>query len=94
MIANIHYGSLGRVVTICDKELLGKEFIEGKLKLTITKRFYEGQEKTEKELLSMIQDEDVLNIVGEKSIAFAIKNNFVQKENVKTIQGIPHAQSC
>lgn len=94
MIINIHQGENGRIITICDKELLGKEFIEGKFKLTISKRFYEGKEKNKEEILLTIKDGDILNIVGEKSINFAIENNFVTKENIRRIQGIPHAQSC
>lgn len=92
MNINIHNGPHGRVVTICDSNLLGKTFTEGKIVLNVSERFYKGEEKTEQEILSMITDDDVLNIVGEESCNFAIKHNLVDKDNVKKIGGVPHAQ--
>lgn len=93
MNVKIHNGPHGRVVAICDAELLGKKLTEGKISLTISERFYGGEEKTEKELIEIIKSDDVLNIIGEKSCDFAIKHKLIDKEHIKRIQGTPHAQS-
>lgn len=93
MNVKIHNGPHGRVVAICDTELLGKTLTEGKLSLTVSERFYGGEEKDEKELAALLKDDDVLNIVGEKSCDFAVKHKLIDKEHIKKIQGTPHAQS-
>ncbi len=92
MITQQHQSEDRIILSICDKELLGKKFHEGKKQLDIN-AFYDGEEKTEQETLAMITEETILNIVGKESIAFAIKHKFIHKEDVKTIQGVPHAQS-
>ncbi len=92
MNINIHNGPHGRVVALCDSNLLGKTFTEGKIVLNVSERFYKGEEVTEKEILPMLKGDDVLNIVGEESCNFAIKHKLVDKDNIKTIGGIPHAQ--
>lgn len=93
MLVKIHR-TYREIVAICDSELLGKIFKEGKIKLELTK-FYEGEEKTEEETLEIIQDmaiEDAtFNIVGEKSVALAISCGIISKEGIKTVQGVPFA---
>lgn len=81
------------IVSICDKELLGKCFEEGKFQLHIKESFFKGDEKTEEEVIEIMQDmskEDAtFNIVGKKSVNAAIKCGLVSKDSVKKIQRIP-----
>lgn len=83
------------IVTLCDKELLGKYFEEGKFQLDIKESFYKGDKTTEEEAITILQNmskEDAMfNIVGEKSIQTALKAGIISKEGIKTIQGIPFA---
>jgi hypothetical protein len=87
-----HYSEHSEVVSLCDSDLLGKCFEDKKLCLNISKRFYEGELLKEKEILPLIEERTVLNIVGKESIKFAIKHKFINKENIITIQNVPHAQ--
>ncbi len=84
------------VAGVCDKELVGKTFEEGKRILEITERFYGGEEvKEEKELMETLVDlakEDAtMMIVGKKSIDCALRAGIINKTGVKTVQGMPFA---
>jgi uncharacterized protein len=90
----IHKTIEGRkLVAICDSELLGKKFEEGKLQLDLTSQFYSGEITNQDEILNIISNAQILNIVGEKSIEFCLKNKFIVKENIIYIDNIPHAQA-
>jgi uncharacterized protein len=81
------------VVAVCDKELLGKIFEEGKFQLNVKENFYKGKEVSEKELLETISnysmEDATFNIVGENSVKIALKIGIISKEGIKKIEGIP-----
>lgn len=83
------------VVAICDKELLGRVFEEGKFQLDIKESFYKGEEVDEEELLEMIikmaREDATFNIVGKKSVSVALKAGVIAEEGVGKIQGVPFA---
>lgn len=92
------------VVAICDSDLLGKKFEElsesGELilQLDVKENFYKGKEGREidnEELLALIKsfslEDATFNIVGENSVAVAIRAGIVSRESVKRIQEIPYA---
>jgi hypothetical protein len=88
------------VIAVCDKELIGKKFEQGLLQLDIKESFYKGEEGkqvSEEEatnLMESFSDEDAtFNIVGKKSVACALKCGVIEKEGIKTVQGIPFALS-
>ncbi len=80
------------VVSLCDKELVGKEFQDGDACLAVNKRFYQGKEASREETAKALKEAKTINIVGEKSISLAIEEGLLIKENVKYVQGVPHAQ--
>ncbi len=94
MLVKIHK-SYRDVVSICDSNLLGQKFEQGNMQLDLTGEFFNGDEKTEKEVLSIIEDarrEDAtFNIVGEKSVSLALKAGIVEKKGVIKIDEIPIA---
>jgi hypothetical protein len=94
MLVKLH-PSYRYVVAICDKELLGKTFEEGKRSITITENFFKGEEKTEKEVLKIIEEgsaEDyTFNIVGKKAVAAALKVGIIKPEGIIKIKGVPIA---
>ena len=47
----------------------------------------------EEELKELIKDAYVLNLVGEKSIKFALENKLIEKEHIIKVKGVPHAQA-
>ena len=83
------------IVAIADKELIGKQFEEGKKILNVKESFYDGEllETNElKEILQIQKKEDAtFNIVGKKAIDLALEENIIHKDSVGEIAGIPYA---
>ena len=78
-------------MSICDGNLIGKTFEEGKKILNVSKGFYHGEPMFEKDILNLIKENALLNIVGEESVNFALRNELIEKDGVKKIKGIPYA---
>jgi len=94
MLAKVHQ-SYRNTIAICDKSLLGKTFEEGSKQIKITENFFGGEEKSEKEILELIEkgaaEDYTFNIVGEESIKTALKSGIIKPEGITKIQGIPVA---
>lgn len=94
MLVKIHK-SYRTVVAICDEEIIGKRFEQGKRQLDLTSTFFQGEKKTEEETLEIISqqaDEDAtFNIAGEKAVQLALKSGIIQKSGVRNVQKIPFA---
>ncbi len=92
MYVKIHE-SYRNVVAICDSELIGKHFEEGKRQLEIGEHFFKGTLETEEKVIAIIQrqsiEDSTFNIVGEKSTQAAIKSGLITKEEIDYIQEIP-----
>ena len=80
------------IVSLCDKELIGKTFEEGDMQLNVSERFYNGKEASKEEIVQALKGAKTINIVGEKSVALALEAGVITEDSVKKIKGIPHAQ--
>ncbi|MEM1535659.1 MAG: DUF424 family protein [Candidatus Pacearchaeota archaeon] len=84
-----------KIVAVCDKELLGKRFEEGKLQLEINERFYGGEELSEEKAIKLLrkafQDDACFNFVGKNSVELGIKAGIIDSKCIIKIQGVPHA---
>ena len=92
LLVKVHLSNEKKMIAICDKDLFGKKIVEGKKQLDLTGGFYNGVEKEEKEILELLHNECHLNIIGEKAIAFCIKNKLIGGKNIIKIGGVPHAE--
>ena len=94
MLIKIHK-AYRQVVAICDSEILGKTFEQGKAILDVRESFYNGEEKTEQEITEIMRDlarEDAtFNITGKQAVKAAVKAGIIAEEGIKHIQGIPYA---
>ena len=94
MFVKIH-NSYRDVVAICDSDLVGKRFEEGKFQLDVKENFFRGEEIGEEKVIKILRDmateDSTFNIIGEKSTNTAIKAGIITKEGVKKIQGVPFA---
>jgi uncharacterized protein len=83
------------VVAICDAELLGKCFEEGKFQLDVKESFFGGDRVNEEKAIELLRDmamEDAtFNIIGQKSVQTAIKAGIISEDLVGKIAGIPFA---
>ena len=92
MLVNIIQGHRD-IVTICDSNLIGKKFEEGKFQLDLTGNFFKGKETSEEEvtkiIIKMLKEDATFNIVGKESVNTAVKAGIISKKGIKKIQGIP-----
>jgi len=82
----------GTMVACCDKELLGRIFREGKLKLSLQTNFYGNATVDLLEALMLLDGADILNVVGENIVKAAIDRGLVDPHAVISIAGVPHVQ--
>lgn len=80
------------LVAVCDSELLGQRFTENELQLEVSASFF-GQELASAAMLEKALEEATMaNFVGERAVAWAITFEYVDRENVLHIDGVPCAQ--
>ena len=81
-----------RLVAACDREVLGKTFREGKLRLEVSESFYMEDEADEETLVNWLRLATIANLVGKQTVEIAIRNGIIDQECVMYIEGVPHAQ--
>lgn len=83
------------VIAVCDKELIGKRFEEGKFQLEVKENFFNGDETSKEKAIEIMKQmsmkDSTFNIIGEKSVNTAIKAGIISIEQIKKIRGIPFA---
>lgn len=83
------------VVAVCDKDLLGKKFEEGRFQLDIKESFFKGRESSKEEVIEIMKDmkleDSTFNIVGEESVNTALESGIITKEGIGRIANIPFA---
>lgn len=94
MLIKIHR-AYREVVAVCDKEIVGKRFEEENKVLDLKENFYKGEEKSENEMIEILEDlakEDAtFNIAGNKAVNCALKAGIISEEGIKRVSGIPFA---
>lgn len=86
-------GMHGKLLIITDAEILGKKFNENNFQLDLTKEFYQGKEKNEKEVRNMITTVKHLHFTGKASVALALHLGLVEVKRILYVKGIPHAET-
>ena len=92
MLLNERETQKGRLVSVCDAELIGETFENGDISLTVTPDFYDGEEVDEEAVVESLARCSVANIVGTEAVNVAIEHGFVDEENVLDVGGTRHAQ--
>ena len=92
MYLKIHK-SYRNVVAICDADLIGKIFEEGKKQLDCRENFYKDKKVTKEEAVKILQklsnEDSTFNIIGQKSIEAAIEAGIITKNDFATVNNIP-----
>jgi len=86
------YKEKNSLIAICDKDLLNRTFREGRLKLEVKEDFYGNELCTVEEAICLLDKAELANLVGERIIDAAIRNDLVDPQAVIHIEGIPHVQ--
>ena len=79
------------VLACCDKELIGKNLVEGNYDVTIEESFYKGKLIEEEKLAELLSEANSINLFGKKAVGVALKQGFLREEDIIKIQGIEHA---
>src|SRR3989344_5883190 len=94
MYVKIHR-SYRKIIAICDSELLGKKFEEGKKQLDVRENFYKGEKFSLDKVAGIMKseraDDSTFNIVGERAVKLAMNLGIIFEGNVGNVDGIPFA---
>jgi hypothetical protein len=80
------------LIAACDNDLIGRKLKEGELRLEVSDEFYGGDRGEEEMLLNRLAMATMANLVGENVCRIAVEHDFIERECVMTIEGVPHAQ--
>ena len=80
------------VVAICDEELIDKKIDTKRFEIKVSKNFYGERIVNEKIAVKLMEKATIGNLIGKDIVALAKKNGFITKENIISINGVPHAQ--
>jgi len=92
LLLNERETAKGRLVSVCDADLLGEEFESGEVSLTVDAAFYDGDPADEEAVVDSLARCSVANIVGTRAVGLAIDHGFVDEANVLDFDGTRHAQ--
>ncbi len=77
------------IVNVCDRELLGRTLVDGKLKMHISKDFFGGELVGEEEATRIIKQSAMISLAGERSVNIALANKLGSPQAVREIEGVP-----
>ena len=80
------------MVAVCDEELLGLTFCEGDLHLSVNETFFKGDPAGDVEVKAALLNATIANLVGNESVNCGIDSGIIDRDQVITIDGVPHAQ--
>ncbi|NLX47030.1 MAG: DUF424 family protein [Euryarchaeota archaeon] len=80
------------LIAACDSGLVGRKLVDGELRLEVSDEFYGGDRGGEEMLLNRLSLATMANLVGEEVCRIAAEHDFIDRECVMTIEGVPHAQ--
>jgi hypothetical protein len=92
VIVNERETSEGRLVSVCDREVLGETFENGEIDFEVNEEFYDGEPADEEEVVASLAGARVANIVGTDAVALAVEHGFVDEESVLDLGETRHAQ--
>lgn len=78
------------MLAACDKDIVGKVFIEKDIQLEVKESFYKGDHVDAQELRDLLEKATIVNLIGVRCVNVAEKMGLV--ENKILVQGIPHVQ--
>lgn len=80
------------VLAAADRSVLNRDLREGIMHLKVDETFYGSVTVSDETYISSMSMCTIANLVGKHTVDLAIREEFINRDNVITIQGIPHAQ--
>ncbi len=98
ILVKVHETPNGKLIAVCDEELLGKRYEEGNKELDLVRYsdFYRGEREDEDVFAEELDPEDfyTVNAIGERATGVFIKKSIVKKDQIDSVQGIPFVYIC
>ena len=85
----------GLLVSVCDADLLGRTFENGKVSITVEESFYGGDDAVEADadaVVAGLRRASVANLVGEECVGVAVEAGIVDEATVLEVGETRHAQ--
>lgn len=85
----------GLLVSVCDRDVLGKTFENGDVSITVSESFYGGAEADDADEPTVVKSLDrarVANIVGDRAVEVAVDAGIIDEGHVLEIGATRHAQ--
>lgn len=94
MYLKIHKSPQGKIVAVCDEDLLGKVLEDKDIYMDLDKfrSFYDERKVGPQDVEEALKSFDSANIVGKEAVAVAIKMGLVGKKDVMYIKRTPYIQ--
>ena len=77
------------MINMCDAELMGKNIVDGELKININENYYGKQLVEKSEAISLLKSASIMNLVGNETISLATELGIGSESGVKIISNIP-----
>ena len=77
------------MINMCDAELMGKDIVDGELKININENYYGKQLVDKSEAVSLLKSASIMNLVGNETISLATDLGIGSESGVKIISNIP-----
>jgi hypothetical protein len=77
------------MLNMCDAELMGKDVVDGELKIPINETYYGKQLVDKDEAISFLKSASVMNLVGKETISLATDLGIGSESGIKIISNIP-----
>ena len=77
------------MLNMCDAELIGKDVVDGELKIHISKNYYGNHLVDKDEASSLLKSASIINLVGKETISLAIGLGIGSESGVKIISDVP-----
>ena len=77
------------MLNICDLDLLGKEIIQDKLSMNISKNYYGEKIVNREEAKTLLRHSSIINMVGKETISLSVGLGIGSENGIKSISGIP-----
>lgn len=91
LLLKVHPSPEGNLVAVCDKEILGKRFEDGKVVLDVKKDFFGGKAASKKALSEALIGCYSATIFGNEAVEVALKCKAISEGGVKSVSGVKYA---
>ena len=81
------------ILVLCDEDILGKIYEEGKKVLDLTSSYFKGELIDLNIIEKKTKRAYIVNVSGKNSIAYALEHNLIYESDIVYFDKIPHAES-